>query len=626
MFGRGIGEEACENVWKSKAWRKALMSKHVSDDMMRFAAILTFSMALVHGQVPGEPEKAAAALKILDGWHAKDARKGERTLHFVLWTPKGREAPADYEERLTRIMTHIRDFYGKEMTRLGFGPRSINLPMKGEKLKIHLIEGEKPEADYGMSSGNEIKKECLPILKGKGIDGNKETLVIFCNLAKWDEEKLIFTHKSPYYAGGTFQGGTAWQLDSPELDTVNLSKKTPMMRDGQYGRISLGKHNSIFIGGIAHELGHALGLPHCKERPDEAVLGTALMGSGNRSYGDELRGEGKGSFLTLAHALRLASHPQFSGSVKGMNLPDSSKIEELKITPKGKAIHVSGKLIASPPAYAVVAYFDPDGGSDYNATTATAVPDANGNFSLSCDALPPGKSGELRLIPLHVNGSTGGWLSQTKFKYPYSVAKDGTPDLGTFQMRATMKPFIEALGRRDRETAVAEARQLPEGKMREIAEKILERGRKATTAPAEAGAGEKSVDLTEFKASAAKVGWGRPAYNYLPEPPFLLEAGGEIFATGIYGHAPANHRYDLGGKWKRFQGKSGMAAGKRGSVQFEVKGDGRTLWKSRVIKGGGMAAYSVDVSGVKSLELIVDPTNDGTGSDWGLWLDPVLKR
>ena len=106
----------------------------------------------------------------------------------------------------------------------------------------------------------------------------------------------------------------------------------------------------------------------------------------------------------------------------------------------------------------------------------------------------------------------------------------------------------------------------------------------------------------------------------------MLEAGGMIFTTGIYGHAPAEHRYDLGGKWKKFSGKAGMASGKGGSVRFEVKGDGKTLWKSRVIKSGGLVDYSVDLLGVKLLELVVDPSNDGTGSDWGLWLEPRLSR
>ena len=243
---------------------------------------------------------------------------------------------------------------------------------------------------------------------------------MFCHLATWDEEALKFTHKSPYYAGGNHQRGSAWQLDSPELDTLNLAAKTPMIHDGQYGHISLGKHNSIFIGGVAHELGHAIGLPHCRETPEESVRGSALMGSGNRTYGDELRGDGKGSFLTLAHALRLASHPMFSGSTKGMNFPVKSTLHDLLITAEGKEMKVSGRVEANPPVYAVIAYFDPAGGSDYDARTASAVPDKDGKFSLSCSDFPAGKAGELRIVPLHVNGGTAGWLSQSPFRYPLS--------------------------------------------------------------------------------------------------------------------------------------------------------------------------------------------------------------
>jgi hypothetical protein len=573
-----------------------------------------------------ETDQVKAATKILDAWHDDQPERGDRFLHIVCWTPSDRELPTDYQPRLTRMMEHIRGFYAREMERLGFGDRSFNLKYDDQKqLILHTIRGKHDTNHYAVQSGSEIRNECLPTLEQAGIDARQETILIFCNLATWDAEQRRFTHKSPYYAGGSFRGGTAWQLDSPELDSKNLILKQPIIRDGQYGRISLGKHNSIFIGGVAHELGHALGLPHCRARPDEAARGTALMGSGNRTYGDELREEGLGSFLTLAHALRLASHPQFSGSIKAMNDRATATIDDLSITSEGKSIHVSGVIKGEPPVYAVVAYFDPEGGGDYDSTTATAVPDSAGRFELSSDALRRGKRGELRLFPLHVNGSAAGQMSRTKFRYPYGISDDGMPDLSAIQLRFDLAPVLDALARNDQQAATRLAKSITSKKAASIAQHLTQRA-SPTQTPAEYDGGLSKVPLTSLKPESSEVGWGRTAFDRVPGQSPLLESAGEIFETGIYAHASARHVYRVDKKWKQLTGKVGLAAGHGGTVEFEITGDGKRLWKSRVLKAGTLAEFNVEIEGVVKLELLTHPTDDGPASDWGLWLEPTLSK
>ncbi|MBI1347951.1 glycosyl hydrolase family 98 [bacterium] len=576
--------------------------------------------------LPDAAAQVKAARAILDPWQEKYAAPVDRYLHIVCWTPSDREFPADYKGRLTRMLQHIQAFYAQEMERHGFDQRSIRLQLNDQQqVVIHEVRGTHPTSHYAKNSGSEIRKECLPVLEQAGIHADNETIAIFCNLAQWDAEKLTFTHESPYYAGGSYRQGTAWQLDSPELDSNNLPLKTPMMRDGQYGRISLGKHNSIFIGGMAHEFGHALGLPHCVERPDEAVRGSALMGSGNRTYGDELREEGRGSFLTLAHALRLASHPQFSGRLEQQSRKPEATVTNIAVKAVGKSITVSGVVKGNPPVYAVVAYFDPAGNSDYNATTATAVPDRQGRFELQTDALTKDRSGDLRLCLLHANGAVTDSRLQPQLKYPYAVAADGTPDLSTIEMRLALAPLIQALNQRDQERAQRLARNLKSPEAQAIAHKLISPESRTET-PAEFSGTGNVIELTHFKLTSEKVGWIRPSYDRLPDNAVLLEADGRIFATGIYAHAPAQHEYALAGKWSKLTGQAALAGGHGGTVQFEIHGDGRELWKSPVISANQRVPFDVDLTGVQKLELITSTTPDGAGDDWGLWLEPQLHR
>lgn len=594
------------------------------------APVVAVAFATEHGATAAAADDAAvaaAARGILDAYHSADPQPADRRLHVVCWRAKDRDFPADHRGRLDRILTHIQRFYRREMERLGLGPRSIQLVRDDRgRLVIHEVVGEGSFADYGKPDGGRIRKECLPVLKAAGVDIDRETVMIFTNLATWDQQALSFVHKSPYYAGGDHRSGTAYQLDSPELDVRHLPRKNPTITDGEYGRISLGKHNSIFIGGIAHELGHALGLPHCRATEAQAAArGTALMGAGNLTYAEETRGEGKGSFLTLADGLQLASHPQFSGSVKGMHDPVTAALADpvAATAADGRSFTVSGRVAGTPPVYAVVGYLDPEGGGDYDARTIAAAPQPDGSFTLECDALVAGRPGALRIIACHSNGGTTTW------SHAYSVAADGVVDIEALRLGFELDGFSAALDRGDVARASAIRDGLPAGsRANALAGTILAARSpdRQTVPPTDAPADEKSLPLSGATPAEAKVGWLKPAYDHLPRRDPLLVSAGRVFDRGIYAHAASLHRYDLGGRWDRLTGSCGLPTQPGGSVVFVIRADGREIFRSKTLGPDRLEPFDLDVSGVRSLALETEDGGDGKAADWGVWFEPQLTR
>src|ERR1017187_3678219 len=318
-----------------------------------------------------ESEQAGLALKILQGYHGPSPEKPPKQLHVVYFTPADRDPEPRYRERLEPIVEDIRSFYRDNMERLGFGPKAFPLERDASgRLVIHLVKGKEPEAAFprweGRNGGNtgdpaggdKARRECEPVLKEAGISLDRETVLMFCNLAAWDAKARTFRHHSPYFGSSDQTSGLCFAMDSVIQNLDDLSKKEPLLKDAEWGRESLGKFNTIFIGGIAHELGHAFALPHCGERWDEKARGTSLMGAGNHTYREERRGEGKGSFLTMASAMRLAARPLFNGSDKDEAKPPrleqcsltlSTNVTRPDLAGRHGTLRVEGTVEGSPP-------------------------------------------------------------------------------------------------------------------------------------------------------------------------------------------------------------------------------------------------------------------------------------
>ena len=151
-------------------------------------------------------------------------------------------------------------------------------------------------------------------------------------------------------------------------------------------------------------------------------------------------------------------------------------------------------------------------------------------------------------------------------------------------------------------------------------------------APADVPPGVTQLPLGDAAPELAEVGWLQPAANRIPlnteiQSP-LLDCG-QIYATGLYAHAPSRYVFNLGGKWKTLRGEAGLHTAMHGyayGIIFAIKADGKEVFLSSIVRGAERPRYEVDVTGVKTLELLVKKAGDRNGGNWGLWLDPTLGR
>jgi hypothetical protein len=600
-----------------------------------------------------ESEQAAMALKIIDAYHGKRPASPPKKLHIVYFTPTDRDPEPRYQERLTAIMEDIQTFYRDGMVRAGFGPRTFDLARGSDgKIIFHLVKGKEPESAFPRSlsermtgdpiASAKVMADCRPVLKAAGISLEHETVLIFCNLANWDEKARTFRHHSPYAGRYTQASGLCFAVDTVIQNLDDLSKKEPILKDAEWGNESLGKFNTIFIGGIAHELGHAFALPHCGERWDEKSLGTSIMGTGNHTYHDERRGESKGAFLAMASAMRLAARPLFNGSdkdeatrprIEHCDVSLSTNLTRADLRGRRGALRLEGTVTGSPPSYGVVAYFDSmnDGQSAYRAPAATSVPDAQGRFAIEVGDLASCANGQLRVEFCHANGAV------SEVHVGFSVTPDGCADLTQWELREALEPVADAVAGDKPDDAGAALQKLFESHSSELSKTIAGKLVATLKSYPKSKPADVPLEVTQFSLGdahpeTAEVGWLKPAQNRVPTndnvPSPLLDSG-KIYATGLYAHSPSRYTFELGGKWKTLHGEAGIhslhqpyAAG----VVFVIKTDGKEVFRSAVIRGSSKARYDVNISSAKTLELIVEKATDRNGNNWALWLDPTLFR
>jgi len=551
-------------------------------------------------------------------------------VYIIYLNPPGRECQPGYQERLDRVMTEIQGWYRDEMERNGFGPMSFPLERDEDgKLVIHVIEHSRSYAFGERPTTTEVRDDrVMPAMRAKGIDIDQEHIIIFQNftfVSEKDGDTVIHSW-APYCGSGDHTNGTAWVTDFPFLDPLNLPKKSPRVLDDGKRPYTMGRYMMTYIGGVAHEFGHALGLPHNEQTAEQfEQLGYTLMGSGNYHLFAERAGEGKGSYLSKPHATILSSHPLLKRNAKDVDVEAECKFEDIEFTAGDGEYVVTGRIESTPAAYAVVAYHDlMQHHTDYDATSWVAPVDSDGRFEVHVGALERGWY-ELRLRFYLVNGDKHQLRYRFTLNHTLKIPADKLRRQTLYELYA--RPAIEA---RDTEGLFAGVEKLAGFndvyyRRAQAYYRLLTRKETKQQELSAVDDGVRQVPLSSVKWESARVGWEQPGCDRIPcgRP---LESGEQFHETGIYAHADSSYVYDLDGKWRTFASAYGLQNLDEGSVVFVVKCDGKETFRSDLISDWVEGLVKVDLTGVDQLELIVEDGGNGKWGDCGIWFSPMLTR
>lgn len=138
------------------------------------------------------------------------------------------------------------------------------------------------------------------------------------------------------------------------------------------------------------------------------------------------------------------------------------------------------------------------------------------------------------------------------------------------------------------------------------------------------------TNLGELDLGGVTQGWGQPQADMAVDG-VPLQVAGQSFERGIGTHAPAAWKLPLAGKATEFRAKVGVQEYPdnpgAGSVEFIVRGDGRELWRSGVMRGKDAAKdVRVNLASVNELSLEVTEGGDNNSSDHADWLDAVITH
>lgn len=332
------------------------------------------------------------------------------TLNVVYFLPNDYKGPLNqYQQRLSKMMLFMQDWFKNEMQDHGFGDktfallRSVNQP---DFIKIIVVKGKQNRYHYSYEGGGSkaITEINDYFIQNPTEKGSEHTLVFIPSITgdgKGNNEGGV-----PFYGIGKY----AFVLDYRYFDVSFF----PERKDTA---------NTAWIAGTIHELGHGLNLPHNTQKASDNFI--SLMHNHMAFESNHAK-----SRLTYADACLLNTNEVFNKSGHPYYKSDPQlEVNSLSIKGDEANINFRVKFTATPAITSVVIYNDPKtsaGDGDYNSVTwasseifkATDGKDSVAITMAAADILPEYRQHpfDMRVRFCHADGS----FTVQSFKYTFA--------------------------------------------------------------------------------------------------------------------------------------------------------------------------------------------------------------
>ncbi|WP_295128154.1 DNRLRE domain-containing protein [uncultured Chitinophaga sp.] len=318
------------------------------------------------------------------------AESRKHNLNLIYFLPTDVDTVVNYRQRLNGIMLAAQNFYRKWMNHWGYTGETFGLNKESNGMvKLTIINGLYDKTHYPYEGGGSL---IIPEINAYYAAHPEE---------KTSSHYLVLLPEmgyNPFYGLGRY----CFALDNPNIDTNYVG-------------------SSNYIGGLVHELGHGLNLPHDKEKVSEKAnpaMGTALMGSGNTTYMETP------TFLTAVECATLHVSETFRSedTIADLYGGGTSTFTSFHSSYSGGNIILSGRYTATKNVSSILAYNDNnDDGANYDQVGWVTNLVGSDSFFVSMPVAELWKkygTYTLRMRFLFTNGSS------RDITYPYSFVNN----------------------------------------------------------------------------------------------------------------------------------------------------------------------------------------------------------